>query len=160
MKSAKLKFGSPPSTPPSTHDLTPTTPPPPHTHTHKRDEELINADRYACILFACTRSPDGLKSGKEEYGQGLPAALLSKICPTHRQVSILRHENRNSPSGKLVSNWTITSRQPHRVTSGQSNSAADFKTPIIYKPFLKSVHKANPNANRKHTCMHQHHPHC
>ena len=75
-------------------------------------------------------------------------------------------------SSREVSNWILTSCQPHRVTSGQSNSVTNKRTLQnlsyslslslslslsiyiyihlhIYKPFLKSVHKTNPYTNIK-----------
>ena len=50
-----------------------------------------------------------------------------------------------------VSDWILTSCQPHRVTSGQSNSAISKCTfqNSSDKPFLKSVHKTNPYTNMK-----------
>ena len=50
---------------------------------------------------------------------------------------------------ELVGNWNLTSCQPHRVTSGQSNSVISRFTFLIYKPFLKSTHKTSPHTNIK-----------
>ena len=57
-----------------------------------------------------------------------------KIC---RSVAMV-YKVKNKSAG----NWILTSCQPHRVTSRQSNSsqAAHFETLLIYKHFLKSIH--------------------
>ena len=51
------------------------------------------------------------------------------------------------------SNW-IGLRQPQRralqTTHIPSKANADFKTLLIYKPFLKSIHKTSPYANKTH----------
>ena len=67
-----------------------------------------------------------------------------------------KHETHFS---QLVSNWILTSCQPLRVTSGQSNchkqTHASKPLIYIYKPFLKSVHKTYPYTNTKQN-MHKH----
>ena len=57
---------------------------------------------------------------------------------------------------ELVSIWILTSCQPHRVTSGQSNSGPKqiHISKLFSKPFFKSIiHKTNHRANikTKHT---------
>ena len=53
----------------------------------------------------------------------------------------------------VVSNWILTSSQPHRVASGRSNSVISKrmlqKLFSIYKPCLKSIHKTNPYTDTK-----------
>ena len=48
------------------------------------------------------------------------------------------------------SNWILL-RQPQRralqETHTPSKANADFKTLLIYKPFLKSIHKTNPHVS-------------
>ena len=57
-----------------------------------------------------------------------------------------------------VSNWIVRSCQPHRVTSGQSNSGHKqihisklFSYIYIYQPSIKSVYKTDHFASIKHT---------
>ena len=52
---------------------------------------------------------------------------------------------------ELVSSWKLMSCQPHRFISGQSNFRKKTHTskPLIYKPFLQTVHKTNPYTNIK-----------
>ena len=61
-----------------------------------------------------------------------------------------------SSSSSSSSNWILVSCQPHRVTSGQSNSGHNqihisklFSH--IYQSSVKSIYKTNPFANIKHT---------
>ena len=64
---------------------------------------------------------------------------------THTRARAHTHTHTHT---KLVSNWILMSCQPHRVTSGQSNSSykqmhiSQFFS-YIYKPFVKnqSLHK-------------------
>ena len=67
----------------------------------------------------------------------------------------------NGISSSSSSNWILMSCQPHRVTSGQSNSGYDYNflnTYIhisklfshIYQSSVKSVYKTNHFANIKH----------
>ena len=54
------------------------------------------------------------------------------------------------------SNWILMSCQPHRVTSGQSNSGhKQTHTSKLfshtYRPSVKSIYKTNHFANMKHT---------
>ena len=62
------------------------------------------------------------------------------------------------PRGSSSSNWILMSWQPHRVTSGQSNSGHKqihisklFSYIYIYQPSIKSVYKTDHFANIKHT---------
>ena len=57
-----------------------------------------------------------------------------------------------------VSNWILTSCQPHRVTSERSDSAISKYTcqhpspaAVMHKPFLKSIHKTSPYTDIKNT---------
>jgi len=57
---------------------------------------------------------------------------------------------------KSSSNWILMSCQPHRVTSGQSNSGhkqihSSKLFSHIYQPSVKSIYKTNHFANIKHT---------
>ena len=64
---------------------------------------------------------------------------------------------------QLINNWILMSCQPHRVTSGQSNSGHKQMhisklfsyIYIFYKPFVKSVHKTNHFANIKQSIQAQ-----
>ena len=54
------------------------------------------------------------------------------------------------------SNWILMSCQPHRVTSGHSNSGhkqihISKLFPRIYQPSVKSIYKTNHFTNIKHT---------
>ena len=68
---------------------------------------------------------------------------------------------KSSSSG---SNWILMSRQPHRVTSGKSNSGHKqihisklFSHIYIYQPFVKSIYKTNWQSFHKHkTYIHKH----
>ena len=60
------------------------------------------------------------------------------------------------PKGSSSSNWILMSCQPHRVTSGQSNSGhkqihISKLFSRIYQPSVKSIYKTNHFANIKHT---------
>ena len=63
-------------------------------------------------------------------------------------------QNNSSSSG---SNWILMSCQPHRVTSGQSNSGqkqiSKLFLNIIYQPSLKSNYKTNHFRNIKHNAQ-------
>ena len=52
---------------------------------------------------------------------------------------------------QLVSIWILTSCQPHRITSGHSDSVISKCTlqnlSYLYRPSLKSAHKTNPYTN-------------
>ena len=61
---------------------------------------------------------------------------------------------------ELVGNWSLTYCQPHRVTSGQSNSVICRCTFLISKPLLKSTHKTSPYTNTKHAYPRHFTDHC
>ena len=66
--------------------------------------------------------------------------------PAHTIVTS-QHVASISSTGWLAGHWILTSCQQHRSTAGQSPSLsanAHFKTLLIYKPLLKSIHKTNP----------------
>ena len=68
----------------------------------------------------------------------------------------LRAHTHTINSAHSSSNWILMSCQPHRVTSGQSNSGhkqihISKLFSHIYQPSLKSVSKTNQFANIKHT---------
>ena len=59
-------------------------------------------------------------------------------------------------SSSSSSNWILMSCQPHRVTSGHSNSGhkqihISKLFPRIYQPSVKSLYKTNHFTNIKHT---------
>ena len=58
-------------------------------------------------------------------------------------------------SSSSSSNWILMSCQPHRITSGQSNSGKQIHNSKlfshIYQPSVKSIYKTNHFANIKYT---------
>ena len=61
----------------------------------------------------------------------------------------------SSSSSSSSDNWILMSCQPHRVTSGQSNSGhkqihTSKLFSLIYQPSVKSIYKANYFTNIKH----------
>ena len=64
----------------------------------------------------------------------------------------IQMNGKHTPANELDSNWTLTSCQPHRVTSGQSHSSHRqmhisklFSYITFYKPFVKSTQKNIPS---------------
>ena len=82
-----------------------------------------------------------------------PGSILHGVLPAQTSSSSSSSSNSSSSSS---SSWILMSCQPHRVTSGQSNSGhkqihISKLFSHIYQPSVKSVYKINHFANIKHT---------
>ena len=86
-------------------------------------------------------------------GDRLHRALFLCMCQNKNNMGTCGKRDWNESSS---SNWILMSCQPHRVTSGQSNSGhkqihISKRFPHIYQPSVKSIYKTNHFTNIKHT---------
>ena len=73
-----------------------------------------------------------------------------------RCMNVANKQSHHVQIGSSTSNWILMSCQPHRVTSGHSNSGhkqihISKLFPRIYQPSVKSIYKTNHFTNMKHT---------
>ena len=81
----------------------------------------------------------------------MPYGSKLHIPPTNYQLLNKSHTEKPSSS-----NWILMSRQPHRVTSGKSNSGhkqihISKLFSHMHQPSVKSIYKTNHFTNIKHT---------